>query len=94
MPKLCGNGTRSAAAAGLDARTNDGNIVHIYPAGTGAIERQILRVQTARKQIAQQIVCGEDWLIPLLKRFNAEIEALEEKQDLLVQAAQIANQSA
>ena len=76
------------------ARAADTRIAHIRPVRNSALDGQIERVIRARQQIAQQISNGEEWLIPLLKRFNAEIEALEENQDLLFQATQIANHAA
>lgn len=76
------------------ARTTVTKIAHIPPVQSSAVEIQIDRVKRARQQIAQQITNGEDWMLPLLKRFNADLEALEEKQDLLFQAAEIANHAA
>jgi len=76
------------------ARTTVTKIAHIHPVRDSAVEIQIDRVKRARQQIAQQINNGEKWMLPLLKRFNADLEALEEKQDLLFQAAQIANHAA
>lgn len=76
------------------ARAADTRIVHIHLGRNLAVESQIDRVKRARQQIAQQITNGEEWMLPLLKRFNADLEALEEKQDLLLQAAQIANHAA
>ncbi|WP_278921640.1 hypothetical protein [Pseudophaeobacter profundi] len=76
------------------ARAADTKIAHIRPVRNNAIDGQIKRVLRARQQIAQQINNGEEWMLPLLKRFNSEIEALEEKQDLIFQAAQIANHAA
>jgi hypothetical protein len=76
------------------ARAADTKIVHIHPGRNSAIESQIDRVKRARQQIAQQITNGEEWMLPLLKRFNTELETLEEKQDLLFQAAQIADHAA
>ncbi|WP_458789673.1 hypothetical protein [Yoonia sp. MH D7] len=76
------------------ARAADTKIAHIHPTPNSGVERQIDRVKRARQQIAQQITNGEEWMLPLLKRFNTELEALEEKQDLLFQAAQIANHAA
>jgi hypothetical protein len=71
------------------ARAADTKIVHIHPGRNLAVEGQIDRVKRARQQIAQQITNGEEWMLPLLKRFNADLE-----QDLLFQAAQIANHAA
>jgi hypothetical protein len=76
------------------ARAADTQIVHIHPDRNLAVESQIDRVKRARQQIAQQINNGEEWMLPLLKRFNADLEALEEKQNLLFQAAEIANHAA
>lgn len=76
------------------ARAADTKIAHIHPTRNNATGGQIERVLRARQQIAQQIINGEEWMLPLLKRFNAELEALEEKQDLIFQAAQIANHAA
>lgn len=76
------------------ARAADTKIVHIHPVRNSGLESQIDRVKRARQQIAQQINNGEEWMLPLLKRFNADLEALEEKQNLLFQAAQIANHAA
>jgi hypothetical protein len=76
------------------ARAADTKIVQIHPGRNLAVEGQIDRVKRARQQIAQQITNGEEWMLPLLKRFNADLEALEEKQNLLFQAAQIANHAA
>jgi hypothetical protein len=75
-------------------RTTVTEIAHIHPVRNSTVEIQIDRVKRARQQIAQQINNGEEWMLPLLKRFNADLEALEEKQDLLFQAAQIANHAA
>ena len=71
-------------------RTTVTEIAHIHPVRNSTVEIQIDRVKRARQQINN----GEEWMLPLLKRFNADLEALEEKQDLLFQAAQIANHAA
>jgi hypothetical protein len=76
------------------ARTTVTKIAHIYPVRNSALEIQIDRIKRARQQIAQQITNGEEWMLPLIKRFNKELEALEEKQNLLFQAAEIANHAA
>ena len=76
------------------ARVAETKTAHIRPVRNAAIDGQIERVLRAREQIAHKINKGEEWMIPLLKRFNAEIEALEEKQDLISQAAQIATHAA
>lgn len=68
--------------------------VHIQPVRKPAVESQIDRLIRARKNVAQMINNGEERLLPLLKRFNTDLEALEEKQYLLRQAAEIANDAA
>jgi len=58
------------------------------------LQSKIDRVRHARAQIAQQIASGEEWMLPLLERFNSELAKLEETQDLLLQAIEIANYAA
>ena len=65
---------------------------HRHP--PGSLQNKIDRVQHARVQIAQKITNGEEWMLPLLKRLNAELASLEEHQALLFQAAEIANYAA
>lgn len=76
------------------ARAAAPETAHIHRTLTGSKQTNIDRVRNARAQIAKKITDGEEWMLPLLKRFNADLEALEEKQDLLFQAAQIANHAA
>ncbi len=67
---------------------------HIHRTLTGSKQSKIDRVRNARAQVAKKITDGEEWLLPLLKRFNAEIARLEEAQNLLLQAAEIAKHAA
>jgi len=67
---------------------------HIHRTLTGSKQTNIDRVRNARAQIAKKITDGEEWMLPLLKRFNAELARLEEAQNLLLQAAEIANYAA
>ena len=67
---------------------------HIHQNPTASLQGKIDRVCHARAQIAQKIVSGEDWMLPLLKRFNTEIAQLEETRDLLAQASGIARHAA
>ncbi|WP_322865934.1 hypothetical protein U5922_006835 [Aquicoccus sp. G2-2] len=76
------------------ARAAAPEIAHIHRTPTGSLKRKIDRVRNARAQIAKQITDGEEWMLPLLKRFNTELARLEETQDLLCQAAEIANHAA
>lgn len=66
----------------------------IRKAPTTPLQSKIDRVRNARAQIAEQIIRGEEWMLPLLKRFNDELAKLEETQDLLLQAAEIASHAA
>lgn len=61
---------------------------------TASPQSKIERVRDARAKIAQQITSGEEWMLPLLKRFNTELAQLEETQALLLQAAEIADHAA
>ncbi len=61
---------------------------------TRSLQSEIDRVRNARTQIARQITNGEEWMLPLLKRFNTELARLEETQDLLLQAAEITSHAA
>ena len=76
------------------ARAAVTNIAHVRPVRNSALESQIDRVIRARQNVAQMINKGEEWLLPLLKRFNTDLAALEEKKNLLRQAAEIANHAA
>jgi hypothetical protein len=76
------------------ARAAAPEIAHVQGPLTGSKQTKIDRVRNARAQIAKKITDGEEWMLPLLKRFNAEIARLEEAQNLLLQAAEIANHAA
>ncbi len=76
------------------ARAAAPETAHIRRNPTASLQSKIDRVRQAKAQIAQQIISGEDWMLPLLKRFNAELARLEETQELLLQAAEIANRAA
>ncbi|WP_340237438.1 hypothetical protein [Sulfitobacter pontiacus] len=76
------------------ARAAAPETAHNYRPLTGSKQSKIDRVRNARAQIAKMITDGEEWLLPLLKRFNAELARLEEAQNLLLQAAEIANHAA
>jgi len=67
---------------------------HIRQNPTASLQSKIDRVRHARAKIAQQITGGEEWMLPLLKRFNTELAQREEIQDLLLQATEIANHAA
>lgn len=67
---------------------------HRHRASSRPLQDQIDRVRRARRQIAQGITDGEEWMLLLLKRLNEELARLEETQALLVQAAEIANHAA
>lgn len=73
------------------ARAAAPDTAHIRQDPTASLHRKIDRVRHARAKIAQKITRGEEWMLPLLKRFNAELAQLEETQDLLLQAAEIAS---
>ncbi len=76
------------------ARAAAPQTAHIHRTLTGSKQTNIERVRTARAQIAKKITDGEEWMLPLLKRLNAELARLEEAQNLLLQAAEIANHAA
>ena len=76
------------------ARAAAPEIAHICQNPSATLQSKIDRVRHARAQIAQQITSGEEWMLPLLKRFNTELAQLEETQDLLLQANEIANRAA
>ncbi len=76
------------------ARAAAPETAHIRQNPTASLQSKIDRVRRARAQIAQQVTRGEEWMLPLLKRFNTELAQLEETQDLLLQAAEIANHAA
>ncbi len=69
-------------------------LARIHRTPPGSLQRKIDRVRNARAQIARKITDGEEWMLPLLKRFNTELASLVETQDLLFQAAEIANHAA
>lgn len=73
------------------ARAAAPETAHKYRTRTGSKQSKIDRVRNARAHIAKKITDGEEWLLPLLKRFNVELAQLEEAQNLLLQAAEIAN---
>ncbi|GGE25497.1 hypothetical protein GCM10011360_12380 [Primorskyibacter flagellatus] len=52
---------------------------------------QIQQVKSALSEAARQITQGETWVLPYLKRLKAELARLEDDQDLLLQAHEIAN---
>ena len=52
---------------------------------------QVEQVRTALCQAARLITQGEIWMLPHLKRLKAELARLEDDQDLLLQAYEIAN---
>ncbi|MBN9675955.1 hypothetical protein [Salipiger bermudensis] len=60
----------------------------------GEFQAKVDRVVSARLEIAQRITNGEMWLLPLLKRFKAELATLEEERDLALEAAEIVNSAA
>ena len=76
------------------ARVAAPETAHIHRTLTGSKQTSIDRVRNARAQIAKKITDGEEWMLPLLKRLNAELARLEEAQNLLQQAAEIANHAA
>lgn len=76
------------------ARAAAPEIAHIHDGPNASLKRQIARVRHAREQAALLITKGEEWMIPYLQRFNAELARLEETQGLIVQAAEIASHAA
>ncbi|KGM48661.1 hypothetical protein ATO9_07995 [Pseudooceanicola atlanticus] len=52
---------------------------------------RIEQVRTTLCQAARLITQGETWMLPYLKRLKAELDRLEDDQDLLLQAQEIAN---
>ncbi len=76
------------------ARAAAPQLARIHRTPTGSLQRKIDRVRNARAQIVRKITDGEEWMLPLLKRLNTELARLEETQDLLFQAAEIANHAA
>ena len=52
---------------------------------------KIEKVKTALCQAAVLITQGETWMLPHLKKLKAELARLEDDQDLLLQAYEIAN---
>lgn len=94
QPRSCGGGVWSAMSIRHAARAAAPETAHIRQNPTASLQSKIDRVRRARAQIAQQVTRGEEWMLPLLKRFNTELAQLEETQDLLLQAAEIANHAA
>lgn len=94
QPRSCGGGVWSAMSIRQAARATAPETAHIRQNPTASLQSKIDRVRHARAQIAQQITIGEEWMLPLLKRFNTELARLEETQDLLLQATEIANHAA
>ncbi|ATG35472.1 hypothetical protein PhaeoP23_01323 [Phaeobacter piscinae] len=76
------------------ARAAASETVHIHRALPESTQSRIDRVRHARAQIAKKITDGDEWLLPLLQRLNTELARLEETQNLLRQAAEIANHAA
>ena len=76
------------------ARAAAPETAHIHQNPTASLQSKIDTVRHARAKIAQQITSGEEWMLPLLKRFNTELAQLEETQDLLLQATEIATHAA
>ena len=76
------------------ARAAAPETAHTRQNSNATLQSKIDRVRQARAKIAQQITGGEEWMLPLLKRFNTELAQLEETQDLLLQATEIANHAA
>jgi len=76
------------------ARAADPETAHFRQNPTASLQSKIDRVRHARAKVAQQITRGEEWMLPLLKRFNTELAGLEETQDLLLQATEITNHAA
>ena len=94
QPRSCGGGVWSAMSTRHAARAAAPETAHIRRNPTASLQSKIDRVRHARAKIAQQITSGEEWMLPLLKRFNTELARLEETQDLLLQATEIANHAA
>lgn len=92
QPRTCGGGSAMSTRRAARAATPQTARIHRTP--TGTLQRKIDRVRNARAQIAKKITDGEEWMLPLLKRFNTELAGLEETQNLLCQAAEIANLAA
>ena len=76
------------------ARAAAPETAHIRQNPTASLQSKIDRVRHARAKIAQQITSGEEWMLPLLKRFNTELAQLEETKDLLLQATKICKSAA
>ncbi|HDZ82310.1 MAG TPA: hypothetical protein ENH56_13880 [Roseobacter sp.] len=76
------------------ARAAASQPAHIHLPLPGSLQDKIDRVRNARAVIATKITYGEEWMLPLLKRLNTELAKLEETQDLLLQATEIANHAA
>jgi len=94
QPRSCGGGVWSAMSTRHAARAAAPETAHIRQNPTASLQSKIDRVRHARAKIAQQITSGEEWMLPLLKRFNTELARLEETQELLHQATEIANRAA
>lgn len=76
------------------ARAAAPEIAHIHHGSEAALTRDIDRIRRAQEQAALLITQGEEWMLPYLKRFKAELARLEETRDLLAEAAEIANHAA
>lgn len=76
------------------ARAAAPQLARIHRIPTESKQSTMDRVRNARAQIARKITDGEEWMLPLLKRLNTELASLEEDQDLVFQAAEIANHAA
>lgn len=59
-----------------------------------SLQNRIDRIRQAKWLITDKIKNGEYWLLPLLKRFNAELASVEETQDLLLQAIEMSSHAA
>lgn len=59
-----------------------------------AQQAMIQRITDARYEVAVRLTGGEEWLLPIFERLEAEIEKLTAQTDTLSRARQIAKQNA
>ena len=78
--RACGGGVWSAMSTRHAARAAAPQLARIHRTPTGSKQSKIDRVRNARAQIARKITDGEEWMLPLLKRFNTELARLEGKR--------------
>jgi hypothetical protein len=68
--------------------------IRFAPDLAAAQQAVIQRITDARYEVAVRLTGGEEWLLPIFERLEAEIEKLTAQTDTLSRARQIAKQNA